>query len=534
MRYYMGEDICNSYIRDYYYINPTVNDFFLKDEWSSRKGEQPNVYLKGYDDKIQVLNQKYLDKLRKKGCLSFREGILKKDLIDAIHLQKLNRNFKYLPINSRNNILIDYVTECSGEGIYLFQSRGDYNQFLLRLIKLKEITDEIILLMRKGIQKKITLYRGCVEAIIHTITEVLKNKSYRHKKKVLISKKKWEGGVEENLVESLKKLNNFLISEYIDKSKKTFGLHSYKGGKKLYSTLLKMETLEEATPSSIHSLGMNELKRLMGLKLKLEKEVNRGDIDKYMEKLRGYQNKKDIIPDLYKIQDDIIENVQKKYFYGNVKKKDKYKIKEIRLENQNHFAYYLSGDLKDRRKGVFYINTSHPERLNKHELYVLSLHEGFPGHHYEIDYHNKANISDYFKISGYNSYSEGWGLYCESLGDFKDYRRRYYRIKYNILRALRLVLDTGIHYYAWDYKMCYDMIEKYLSYKEDNIHRVILRYVDQPCQALTYKVGERTILYLRNKYLEKGGDIKDFHEIIMKLGPCPLNVLIDTFIFQYL
>ena len=101
---------------------------------------------------------------------------------------------------------------------------------------------------------------------------------------------------------------------------------------------------------------------------------------------------------------------------------------------------------------------------------------------------------------------------------------------YDLIRSLRLVIDTGIHYFGWDYNKCFRLMKKHMDhYSDEAIHRSLLRYINSPCQALTYKVGERTILYLRNHYLECGGNIKDFHEIIMKLGPCPLDQLIEQY-----
>ena len=522
--------IHDDYIKDYYNINPTINDFFLKDEWTNRKGEQPNIYSEEYYRRMNNLNKKYVKILKKKKNLSVYEKILKRDIEHSIHMEEGYMIYYYMPINISSNLLIHYVSECSGDGYYHFRTKKDYVYFLSRLKSLNGVTDEIIKKMKDGIKNGITLYKKTTEQMIDNIHGILKNKPYRHNKDILISKKLWNESVESYLVDNLTKLNQFLINDYFENSSDKFGLHSYKGGKRAYRYMLEMNTLKGATPEKIFQLGLLELKRLKKKKLKLEKKMNKGDIDKYIENKKNYYTeKKDIIDDLYEIQDDLIKNVYGPNFHGEIRKKDHYKIKSIRLERKNHFAYYLSSDLKNINKGTFYINTFNPELINKYELYVLSLHEGIPGHHYEINYHNNSDIPDYFKIVGYNSYSEGWGLYCEGLGDYTDDRELYFKIKYGILRSLRLVIDTGIHYFRWDFKKCFQLMKEYLNYSEEGIHRSLLRYIDNPCQALTYKVGERTIIYLRNEYLKKGGSIKDFHKIIMELGPCPLDTLIDYF-----
>lgn len=524
-------NIFDRYIDELLNINPTINDFFLKDGFEDKKHIQPNVYSEEYYKENNTLNKKYL-KILKKGELSFHERILKQDLEDAIHLEEGYKIYFYMPIDLRSNILIDYVTECSGNGFYIFKKKKDSIDFLSRLKSLDAITDEIIDKMRKGMKDGITLYEKTVDYMIHQNNEILKKKPYMNNK-VLVSKKLWNQSVEEYLVNNLKKLNDFLIHEYYNKTSKKCGLHSYKGGKDAYRYILKMDTLREATPGKIHQIGIYELNRLIKEKKKLEKKINKGNIDEYIknDKNNFYNSKEEVISDLEDIKKDISNNVFSNYFHGEIKKSDDYDIKSISVENESHYAYYLSADLKKTKKGAFYINTKEPQKINKNEMYVLSLHEGIPGHHYEINYHNKNSIYDYFKGANYDSYSEGWGLYCEGLGDYTDDKKTYYRIKYDILRSLRLIIDTGIHYFGWGYEKCFSFMKKYLDYSDKDIHRSLLRYISNPGQALTYKIGERTILYLREKYLKKGGNIKDFHEIIMKLGPCPLDFLVEGFYF---
>ena len=165
------------------------------------------------------------------------------------------------------------------------------------------------------------------------------------------------------------------------------------------------------------------------------------------------------------------------------------------MESDRYFAYYTPSSLKNvGKKGTFHINTSRPEIINKYELYVLSLHEGIPGHHFENEYNTKSSIPDYLKI-GDTSYSEGWGLYCENLGDYKDDYEYYFKLQYEILRSLRLILDTAIHYFNWPYDKCFQLMKKHLPYYTDRqIDKAILRYMNDPGQAITYKIGEKAFL----------------------------------------
>jgi len=347
-------NILDGYINDLLKINPTINDFFLKDGYEDKKHIQPNVYSEKHYKQINDLNKLYLKKVNKISKLSFHEKIFKQDLKDSIHLEDGYKIYYYMPIDIRGNIIIEYVTECSGNGFFKFKKEKDYYDFLSRLKSLDDITDEVIYKMKRGIKDGITLYEKTVDYMIYQNNEILKKKPYENNK-VTISKKKWNEAVQKYLVKNIEKLNNFLIKEYHSHSSNNFGLQSYKGGKDAYRYTVKMDTLRTATPEKIHEIGIQELKRLLNEKKKLEKKINKGDIDKYIksEKKDYYVTKKAVLDDLKEIKKDIIDNVFSKNFHGEIKKSDDFDIKPISVENESHYAYYLSADLKKTKKAHF-------------------------------------------------------------------------------------------------------------------------------------------------------------------------------------
>lgn len=518
--------ISSEYINEYYKINPIINDFFLKEEWNNKKHIQPNIYSEEYNKKINCLNKKYLKLLNKKECLSFEDKLLHNNIVHDLHLQEDYKILMYMPINSMNNLLFDYITCANGSGTFIFEKKEDYNNFLKRIKSLNFITNEIIKKMENGIKNKVTLYRGEVSQMINNIKKVLAEKLY-YNKKVLISRKIWDEGINKYLVNNLNKFMLFLINEYYEHTNDKLGLQKYKGGKKLYKKILEYNTFKGLTPKIIHNLGLKELK-------KLKKQHNRLKIN---YKKDYFKNKKELFDHLNKLQERTIKEVHNTNFHGKITKEDLYNIKSIPKENEQVFAYYISSDIKGKRKGTFYIDTSSLSSIDKNELYVLSLHEGIPGHHYQINYKLKyLDLCDYRNISSYNSYSEGWALYCENLGVYnkKNIHEYYHKIKYDMSRCVRLVIDTGIHYYGWSYDKCFKFMKDNLEIDDNIIHKEILRYNNIPGQALTYKIGEKTFLYLRQKYIKNGGTIKDFHQIIMEIGPCPLDILINIFIHNRL
>ena len=527
--------LCDQYLHEYFLIDPTINDFFLKDEWTKKRNEQPNIYSeKHYKDSLK-LNKKYLKILKDKkdkGNLNYYDKILLHDIQHDIHMEEGYEIYMYMPINLMENILTDYVSECAGNGNYIFETKGQYNDFLKRLESLDGITDTIIEKMTDGIKEEVTLHKRNVSEMINNIQEVLKEKSYTHTKKIKIKKDLWENSVERCLVKNLMKFLDFLINEYYQHSQDNFGLESYKGGKKAYENILQNQTFKECSAEMIHQLGVKELKELNEEKKRLEKVLKVDNINEYVKNTKSfyYDNKKEIIDDLKKIRKRLQKEIFPKYFHGEITNKELYDIKSAPVEMSQNTAYYMPGDLKMKVKGTFYLNTFKPEEVNKHELLTLSLHEGIPGHHYEINYHSQGNFPDYFKLSGYDSYSEGWGLYSETLFNYKDDIEYYFKIEYDIHRTLRLIIDTGIHHYGWDYEKCFSLMRKNLSYSDDHINKELLRYIDLPGQALTYKVGEKTLMYLRYHFLQKGHSVQDFHKLILDVGPCPLDILVEYFL----
>ena len=182
----------------------------------------------------------------------------------------------------------------------------------------------------------------------------------------------------------------------------------------------------------------------------------------------------------------------------------------------------MPGDLEGNRLGTFYINTRDITNHSKMEVESLSLHEGIPGHHLQLTYLYDNNFPIFLKTIDFTAYEEGWALYCESLGDYKDPLSYYGKLNAEMMRALRLIVDTGIHYYNWSFKKSFDLFKKYTFMKDSDIEAEIHRYIAIPGQALAYKIGEKVFLDLKN---EKNLDEKSFHDLVLKNGPMPLNLL---------
>jgi len=284
-------------------------------------------------------------------------------------------------------------------------------------------------------------------------------------------------------------LYNFINKHYYPYCRIEPGLCYIKNGKDIYKTIIKSNIgYLDITPEEIHKLGLSLIKS----------KIKTGDT---------YKSKKEFINDCHKYANYIYDNIIDKYFDYKLKKR--FVIKEVNksLEKSTPLAYY-----NEIEKTVF-INTSYYYEIEKKNLYSLIMHECMHYYHFEYIHHlniPKYKIYDYSNtalIEGFAHYME---IYCEDYNDDNN--------PYSLLRKLRLVADTGINYYGWTFKQTLDYLNKYLpKQKQDNINEVE-RYICLPGQALSYLIGKLHIIKLRDYYLNKGGNIKDFHHKLLSEG----------------
>ena len=517
-------ELCDTYLFDSINIYPPLNDSLMYTKFLKRKNVLPNHYSKHLNTKSHKLDEKYLKDLKNKKELSFCEQILLHDLeydkkYDSFY------NSEYL-LDIDENILFMYYNICINK-LPPLSNRNNYLMIMERLKSLTSITNDMIDILEKGIKNKVYMNKIIIDSFLTKCRTILDDK-INPKGVPSNLKSQFIKSIKNHIIKNIRKLNMFILDKYISHTIDNLGLCAYGGGKTYYENLCKAELLPNLTPEIIHKFGLDELKRDLALKKKLALKLGCDDIDDYMYKHnKYYTSSKDIMDDLEK-QKNMMHNKMGKYFYKNID--NLYDIKPIAEQNMEMTAYYMGPDKGNGGKGVFFINILHPEKISKYELLVLSIHEGIPGHHYENYLTYKSDKPDYIKTTVYSGYSEGWALYCESLYEYSNPKEYYYSLLYRVERSLRLIIDTGIHYYGWSYDKCFDLMKKHMKYQSDSfIHDQILRYSANPCQALTYKIGEQVILYLKKEFMKRNSDIKAFHKIILDIGPCPLELLIKQF-----
>ena len=532
----------DTYFDEYMNLAPSLNDCLNISAYKHLKKEMENPFSLDQIEKQKELHTKYLNILKKKK----RPNVYDKTLMYMCNdvLESYQYKFELIPINHQENILYYILEMASGEGIYTFNKKQDYHDFITKMCKFNDIVESIIYNFKKGISLKYTLPKILVEKLVKQIEELLSSKSYLNKSIKYKLDYDFNAKCASIFVPPLKNLLKFLKSEYLSKARSSIGMIWLPNGLREYKYLVKSSTtLKDITIDNIHKYGLQEVKRINDemnkIKDKLEFKGTLKEFNALLGKRKdlNFKSKADLLEHYKNELKSINNTIMKTQFHANVK--GKCQIIPVPKVNENFSAeaYYMGGDLEQKRQGKFYINLKNYKENNKIEIESLTLHEANPGHHYQITYVNESNdIPLFLKCYPNDAYQEGWALYCENLGKYKTYESYYGKLVLEMIRALRLVVDTGIHGYGWSYNKTFNYYKKYSFDSDSKIHDQILRYIALPSQALSYKVGERIILDLKKQFktdfnnpVKSHKSSKDFHQKILEHGPLPLEILKELF-----
>jgi uncharacterized protein (DUF885 family) len=446
-----------------------------------------------------------------------------------IQLNGFKNNLWMMPLSSFDNI----ITNCIfyNKEFYPFNTQNDIDNFLKRHNSFHKIIDSCISSMKEGIKHKMVIPKISCKMIIDDLQNYIDIKEYIIKIPEKFNKHNYDS-LTLTFANRLLKLIAFLKNDYIHNCTDTIGLCALPNGKNLYRQLVISQTSLNITPEEVFKYGISEVKRIEEEFKKNRNKMNLSHLDLHSfykhvqdDSKNYFKNKKELL-DNYKFQQKIIENsIMKDKFKYQIRNHNTIKPVPKYQEKSAAAAYYYSGNFTQTRKGTFYINTRNLKENPKYETYVLSLHECSPGHHYQFQYmiENKLDPSNIFAFSN-NGFVEGYALYTESLGDY-NYLDFFGKLSFEILRAVRLVVDVGIHYYNWSFDKTFTYMKKHIPINHETLKSELIRYIDLPAQALSYKVGEKIFLELQKDFLKKQGNIKNFHEKILENGVIPLEIL---------
>ena len=521
-------ELCDQYIHEMIQLVPELNDFHQLPEYKHLRSKCTNTLTKDFQKKERELYKKYYKLVKNKNQKSFYDQVFLDDLKIMLKESKYNA-LDHVPIDALENFPLHYLGALNGETDYEFTDKKAYDDFLERFKKIPEICDSIIYNMRKGMRVKDTIPRIIVLDLLDQYKNTL-DLDLEELDFPAHSIKNIRESIETYIFPTIKKIKKFLEDEYLCKCTDKIGLCNLSGGSTIYKGLLEEQTMKGYTAQDLHNLGLREVDRLMKRINELKRKMKfKGNLKEfYKHTIDPYSNKKDVIESAKKLQKEIYKKIYPKYFTKELLEKDLADISNVASNKSRMYAFYIG----TKKRGTFYVNANIYKDLNKHEMLTLSLHESVPGHHLQLMTHNRSKKLPLYVQSSHNTgYIEGWGLYCENFTELHSDKEMVWKYVYELQRAIRLVVDTGIHVFDWSYDKTFAYMSKYSHSSEKLLKNEIIRYICIPSQALSYKVGELTILFLRDRYLKKfPDDIKGFHQLIFDIGPCSLDLLVKEFI----
>jgi uncharacterized protein (DUF885 family) len=342
----------------------------------------------------------------------------------------------------------------------------------------------------------------------------------------------------DDVMPALRKLQKFWNDEYYPKTRESIAWTALPQGKEWYEHRVRVMTTTDLTADQIHELGQSEVKRIRAEMETIKNESGfKGTLAEFFHFLRTdpqfyYTTREDLL----RAYRDIAKRIDPELtrLFGKLPRTP-YGVIPVPAyaEKTTTTAYYNAGSPEGNRPGYFYANLYDLGSRPKWEMEALTLHEAVPGHHLQISIAQELeNVPRFRRFGGTTAFVEGWGLYAESLGPelgmYKDPYSRFGQLTYEMWRAVRLVVDTGMHAKGWTRQQAIDFFVSNSSKPLHDIEVEIDRYISWPAQALAYKIGELKMKELRAKAEKELGDkfsVRAFHDALLGDGPLPLAVL---------
>lgn len=432
-----------------------------------------------------------------------------------------------------------------------FDNAKQYEDYLKRLQAVPQVFDQVIALARQGMAdkmmppkyllEKVAVQAGAIEkpagmdsVFAEPLKHFPKSVSAADQKRL---KAAILAAIDGAVRPAYAKLGEFVSKDYAPHGRSDFGIWALPNGDAIYRFDVRQMTTTDKTPQQIHDLGLSEVARIEGEMTKIAKAQGFKDLASFRASL------KDNPKTHAKSREDILERYRG-YIAGmqpelpklfGLLPKTKVEVVPVEAfrEKEAAGAEYHPGTPDGSRPGMIFVNTGDFANRSVLSIESTAYHEGIPGHHMQISIaQTLPHLPPFRQNAGYNAYVEGWALYAEQLGKeigfYKDPLSDYGRLSDELLRADRLVLDTGVHYKHWTRQQMVDYFHAHSSQDEPDVQAETDRYITWPGQALAYKMGELKILELRARAKQALGgkfDIRAFHDAILDGGALPLDVL---------
>lgn len=516
----------------------------------------PNDLSMAYRDKVKTFYQSILDSLGKFNPDNLSESdrysyeILKYEM--EMGLKGMSFKDYLMPINQFSCMTLTIGQLGSGQSAQPFKTVKDYTDWLGRVKGFYEWCDTAIANMRVGMKEGVVQNKILMERVLPQLQDMLVKdvkkslfympvtnmpKEFTKEEKAHIDSL-YQVAIMTQIIPSYQKLYDFIKNEYIAACTDKAGIGNIPQGKELYNYLAQLYTTTTISPDSIFELGQSEVKRIRGEMEKVKDGTGyKGDLKSFFtylntdKKFFPFTTPVQVLDSFRSIHEAMKPQLSKLF---NKVPKAKFEIRETeKFREASASAEYNQGTPDGSRPGIFYTPIPDPKKFNTFGMEDLFLHEAIPGHHYQISLaQENESLPEFRRFLIYGAYVEGWALYTESLGSelglYKDPYQYFASLSEEMHRAIRLVVDVGMHLKGWTREQAIEFSLENEGESKEAITSEIERYMAYPGQALGYKIGQLKIRELRSKAEKELGDkftLAGFHDAVLDTGGLPLSVL---------
>ena len=529
----------------------SMGDLRFNTEWSDSSITKINENHQHDQSVLDTLNAMIIDDFDELNTTNYK--LFKKQYENSVE------SFEYqtylMPFSHRGGIQLEHETV----NILPLRNAEHYLDWIERLSKLEVVIDAEIEKAKKGIETGTVPPRFLMQKVFDQIKlqafvspetspffrafESMNRSISQEDIDAIQAKAK--NVIATKVIPAYLKLHQFFEDSYLPACRISIGIKDINNGKKYYEYLARKFTTTTLTPQEIHNIGLREVARIKTEMEAVIKEVRwQGTFKGFLDDLRSnpkfYYETSEELFEAYLATSKRIDPELVNIF--KVLPSMPYGLKPIPIESapDTTTAYYQRPAADGSRAGYYYVNLYRPEVRPKYEIEVLSVHEAVPGHHLQIALAMELDLPNFRKYGGVTAFVEGWGLYSESLGYdlglYKDPYSQFGQLTYDMWRAIRLVVDTGMHYFDWSRQDAINYFLDNSAKTKQDVMNEVDRYINWPGQALAYKIGQLKIQELKDRAKKELGDsfdIKDFHHEVLKRGALPLDIL-EQYIDQWI
>jgi uncharacterized protein (DUF885 family) len=524
---------------------------FLGDK---RWNDQLDDFSQAAIDKDLVETRKFAERFEAIDTTGFpeQEALNKSLMIRDLKMQLQEARFKpwETPVDQQNGVHIDLPQLTT---ILSFQTIKDYDDYLSRLRQMPRLFDETIIQMRKGMADKFMPPRFILEKVVEQSESIATQVPEKSPFAVPFSKFPKEiseaeqkrirdagiATIRDSVLPAYVRFTKFVREEYAPNGRTEPGIWSVPDGDARYAFRVKDSTTTNLTPEEIHQLGLAQVNEIEGRMLAVATQLGFKDLKTFKASLASdpklHAHSRQQIIDLYtKYIDQMYAKLPDLFGQMPKAKVEVAPVEEFREKGASAAAYEPAAH-DGSRPGRVMVNTGDFENRSLLDIETTSYHEGVPGHHMQFSIAQQVPGLPPFRQNEYfTAYVEGWALYSERLGKevgfFQDPYSYFGHLQDDMLRAVRLVVDTGLHYKHWTRQQVVDYFHEHANEDEVNVQSETDRYIAWPAQALGYKIGQLEILKLRQYAKDELGDkfdIRAFHDTVLTGGALPMDVLSD-------